>query len=620
MGKAIRINSVKLLLLFTALFYLFAQSAEARQSAAQGYEKTNYMIAMRDGVRLNTDIYAPKSSRGPQPFMLLRTPYGIEGSGRMFESYLKELAEEGYIFVFQDIRGRFKSEGDFVMLRPPRDKKDSKTIDESSDTNDTVEWLIKNIPNNNGRVGVMGISYGGWLTVMAMLDPHPAIKAVSPQASPADMYIGDDFHHNGAFRLSYGFEYVALMETAKTNYNFSFDRYDTFDWYLNLGALSNVNEKYFHGKLPTWNDFVEHPDYDWFWQRQAAAPYLNRVTVPTLNVAGWWDQEDFYGPLKIYDLLEKHDSKNMNFLVVGPWNHGGWAGGPGDRLGRIEFDSPTGAYFRERVQAAFFNYYLKDKGKLSLPEAHTFQTGANRWQSYDAWPPRQNVSERNLYFHSNGRLSFDAPSLEGEKEFDSYVSDPATPVPYRPRPVEATYSPLGSGWPAWLVEDQRFANHRPDVVSWQTEPLKEDVVITGNILAHLFASTSGTDSDWIVKLIDVYPEDYEKNPKMGGYQLMISNDVFRGRYRKGFEKSEPIVSDQVNEYVIDLHGADHRFLKGHRIMVQVQSTWFPIIDRNPQKFVENIFKAKDSDYQKATQRIFRSKRFASHLKLPVAAE
>jgi len=578
------------------------------------------MVAMRDGVRLNTDIYAPKSSREPLPFMLLRTPYGIDGSERMFGSYLKELAEEGYIFVFQDIRGRFKSEGDFMMLRPPRDKKDAKAIDESTDTNDTVEWLIKNIPNNNGRVGVMGISYGGWLTVMAMLDPHPAIKAVSPQASPADMYIGDDFHHNGAFRLSYGFEYVALMETAKTNYNFTFDRYDTFDWYLNLGALSNVNEKYFHGKLPTWNDFVEHPDYDWFWQRQAAAPYLTRVTVPTLNVAGWWDQEDFYGPLKIYELLEEHDSKNMNFLVVGPWNHGGWAGGPGDRLGRIEFDSPTGAYFRERVQASFFNHYLKDKGKLSLPEAHTFQTGANRWQSYEAWPPRQQVSERNLYFHSNGRLSFDPPATDSETEFDSYISDPSNPVPYRPRPVEATYSPLGSGWPAWLVEDQRFANRRPDVVSWQTEPLKEDVVISGNLMAHLFASTSGTDSDWIVKLIDVYPENYEKNPKMGGYQLMIANDVFRGRYRKSFEKPEPIVADQVNEYAIDLHGADHRFLKGHRIMVQVQSTWFPIIDRNPQKFVENIFKAKDSDYQKATQRIFRSKRFASHLKLPVAAE
>lgn len=619
MRKALVIKTLNVVLSVVAFSFIFAQSAQAARPLDEGYEKTNAMIPMRDGVKLNTDIYVPKSARGPLPFLLLRTPYGIDGSGQMLGSYLKELAEEGYIFVFQDIRGRFKSEGQFVMLRPPRNTKDSKTIDESSDTNDTVEWLIKNMANNNSRVGVMGISYGGWLTVMAMLDPHPAIKAVSPQASPADMFLGDDFHHNGAFRLSYGFEYVALMETAKTNYNFTFDRYDTFEWYLNLGALSNANEKYFHGKLPTWNDFVEHPNYDEFWQRQGAAPYLNRVTVPTLNVAGWWDQEDFYGPLKIYELLEKHDSKNLNYLVVGPWNHGGWAGGPGDKLGRIEFDSPTGAYFREKVQAPFFNYYLKDKGKLELPEAHTFQTGANRWQSYDAWPPRKNVSDRNLYFHSNGKLSFDQPAGNGDKEFDSYISDPSNPVPYRHRPIEATYSPLGSGWPAWLVEDQRFANRRPDVISWQTDTLQEDVVITGEIIAHLFASTSGTDSDWIVKVIDIYPDDYQKNPKMGGYQLMVANEVFRGRFRKSFEKPEAIVADQVNEYVISLHGTDHRFLKGHRIMVQVQSSWFPIIDRNPQKYVENIFKAKDSDYQKATQRVFRSKQFASHLKIPVIA-
>jgi putative CocE/NonD family hydrolase len=617
MRKATGIKS--LILLLGAFLFLSTQSAQAAHPVYDGYEKTNVMIPMRDGVKLNTDIYKPKNSSGPLPFMLLRTPYGIDGSGFMLGNYLKELAEDGYVFVFQDIRGRFKSEGQFVMLRQPRDKEDSKVIDESTDTNDTVEWLLKNVPNNNARVGVMGISYGGWLTVMAMLDPHPAIKAVSPQASPADMFLGDDFHHNGAFRLSYGFEYVALMETAKTNYNFTFDRYDTFEWYLNLGALSNANEKYFHGKLPTWNDFVEHPNYDQFWQRQAAAPYLNRVTVPTLNVAGWWDQEDFYGPLKIYELLEKHDSKKINYLIVGPWNHGGWAGGPGDKLGRIEFDSPTGAYYREKIQAPFFNYYLKDKGKFDLSEAHTFQTGANKWESYTEWPPRKNVTERNLYFQSNGRLSFDQPTASGDKEFDSYISDPANPVPYRPRPIEATYSPLGSGWPAWLVEDQRFAQNRPDVLSWQTDTLQEDVVITGEIIAHLFAATSGTDSDWIVKIIDVYPDDYKKNPKMGGYQLMVANDVFRGRFRKSFEKPEPIVADKVNEYVIETHGINHRFLKGHKIMVQVQSTWFPVIDRNPQKYVENIFKAKDEDYQKATQRIFRSKQFASHLKVPIAA-
>ena len=592
-------------------------TSPAYSQVSQKYEKTNYLIPMRDGVKLNTDVYTLKNSSAPLPFIFSRTPYGIDNSGGNLNSYLKELAEDGYIFVFQDIRGRYKSEGQFVMSRPPRDAKDNKAIDESSDTYDTIEWLVKNIPNNNGRVGVLGISYGGWLSVMAMLDPHPALKAVSPQASPADMFLGDDFHHNGAFRLSYGFEYATMMETGKTNYQFQFDTYDTYEWYLKLGALSNANDKYLQGKLPTWNDFVNHPNYDAFWQKQAFAPYLNRVTVPTLNVAGWWDQEDYYGPLKIYELLEKHDAKNLNHLIIGPWNHGGWARSDGSRLGKIEFDGATSAYYREKIQAPFFNYYLKDKGEPVRAEAITFQTGSNQWKTYDAYPPRQQTVDRNLYFQANGRLSFELPSTSGNQEFDSYISDPAHPVPYRPRPVEPTYYPAGSGWYTWLVEDQRFAAGRPDVMSWETETLTEDVTITGKLAAHLFAATTGTDSDWIVKLIDVYPENYTKNIKMSGYQLMIANDVFRGRFRKSFEHPEAIAPNQVNEYVIDLHLINHRFLKGHKIMVQVQSSWFPVIDRNPQKFVENIYKAKDSDYQKATQSIYRSKQFPSHITLPV---
>ncbi len=605
-------------LIFCILAGVLSAVAQNPPDPTDRFNKTEVMIPVRDGIRLHTEIYVPKEVSQPLPILLLRTPYGItDRAKREFGDYLKELVDEGYIFAYQDIRGRYKSEGEFVMLQPLRNRTNPKAFDESSDTYDTIEWLLKNVSHHNGRVGVLGISYGGWLTVMAMLDPHPAIKAVSPQASPADMFLGDDFHHNGAFRLSYGFEYAALLETSKENFSFKFDRYDTYEWYLDLGPLSRVNERYFHGQLPTWNDFVSHPNYDQFWQRQALASFLDRVTVPTLNVAGWWDQEDFYGPLKIYDLLEKKDTSNRNYLVVGPWNHGGWARGKGDSLGKIAFENETGHYFREKVQAPWFAYFLKDKGKLELPEALTFQTGSNVWRTNDRWPPRNHVTERNLYFRAHGQLSFDRPEQTGEAEFDSYVSDPSRPVPYRPRPIEPTYP--GPGWPVWLLEDQRFVHLRPDVLSWETESLKEDITVSGDLLAHLFASTSGSDSDWIVKLIDVYPEEYSKDPKLGGYQLMIANEVLRGKFRKSFEKPEPLVPNEVAEYIIDLHSNDHSFLKGHKIMVQVQSTWFPVIDRNPQKFVENIFAAKASDYQTSTQHVFRSKRYSSHLTLPVVS-
>jgi putative CocE/NonD family hydrolase len=599
----------------TAAVGLVATTGSGQQTTDLGkrFAKTETMIAMRDGVRLNTDIYIPRNAKGELPFILLRTPYGSARSAtNSFKDYLSDLEKEGYIFVLQDIRGRYKSEGTFVMSRPPRDKDDPKAIDEGTDTYDTIDWLLKNVAGHNGRVGMLGISYPGWLTVMAMLDPHPALKAISPQASPADQFLGDDFHHNGAFRLSYGFEYVAMMETSKVNTYFSFDRHDTFEWYLRLGALSNVNPKIFKGKMPTWNDFVAHPNYDAFWRKQAFAPYLTRVTVPTLNVAGWFDQEDFYGPLKIYELLEKHDRNNMNYLVVGPWNHGGWANGDGNKLGRINFDSATGKDFRNKVQAAWFAHYLKDKGKLAQPEALMFQTGANRWTAHDHWPPKK-AGIRKLYFRPEGRLDFTPPPQDQEPAFDRYVSDPANPVPYRPRPVTPTYP--GPEWRVWMVEDQRFVHQRPDVLAYQTEPLKEDVTLAGPITAHLFASTSGTDSDWIVRVIDVHPEKYPKDPGMGGYQLMIAGEPFRARFRKSFEKPEPVVSGEVNEYAIDLHWSHHCFRKGHRIMVQVHSTWFPLIDRNPQKYVANIFEARDSDFQQARQRVYRSPRFPSHVAL-----
>jgi len=602
--------------LLTIVLFLFPLSISAQEpDSAPGFDLTEVMIPARDGVKLHTTIFVPRGAPGPLPIIFTRTPYGIAHAGNTLHGYYRAFARDGYIFAFQDIRGRYTSEGRFVMLRPPRQRGDPKAIDESTDAYDTIDWLLAHVPNNNGRVGMLGISYPGWLTLMAMLDPHPALKAASPQASPADMFLGDGFHHNGAFRLSYGFEYATRMETSKEQEPFTFDRYDTYQWYLDLGPLSNVNAKYLHGKIPTWNDFVAHANYDAFWQRQGAAPYLTRVTVPTLNVAGWWDQEDFYGPLKIYELLERYDTAHVNSLVVGPWNHGGWSGAEGEKLGEIDFGSPASRYFQDSILAPWFAHFLKDRGERRQPEAVTFEAGANQWRTWEAWPPRQGTAERRLYFQGGGRLSFEPPT--GANAFERYVSDPAHPVPYRHRPIPATYTPGGSGWPSWLVEDQRFVDDRPDVLTWETEPLTEDVPIAGDITAHLFVSTTGTDGDWIVKLIDVYPEDHPKDQKLAGWELMVANDVFRARFRNSFEKPAPLTPGQVTPLTIDLHSQDYRFLKGHRIMVQVQSTWFPLIDRNPQTFVPNIFEARGSDYRPATIRVYRSARWPSSVEVRV---
>ncbi|MBZ5603426.1 MAG: CocE/NonD family hydrolase [Acidobacteriia bacterium] len=578
------------------------------------WNRTEVMIPMRDGVRLHTIIFAPKNAHEKLPFLMERSPYGFDKGRdeRTLKTRYKQLADEGFIFVLQDIRGRYGSEGEFAMQRHPHDKSVPKSIDEGTDAYDTIDWLLKNVPDNNGRAGILGISYGGWLTAMALMEPHPALKAVSEQASPADMFLGDDFHHNGAFRLSYGFEYVARMETGKVQYAFDFDKYDTFDWYLSLGPLSEIDRKYFHGEKPTWNNFVNHPNFDRFWQDQAVQLILTKTTVPNLNVAGWWDQEDFWGPMKIYDTLEKNDaSEHKNYLVVGPWRHGQW-GAEGKSLGPVEFGDDQSLYFREKIEAPWFAYWLKDKGTLQQPEAMTFETGHNAWSKFNAWPPTENIEKRKLYTSAGGALSFDAPRESGDA-FDSYVSDPAHPVPYRHRPIPPTYS-ANSGWTTWLTEDQRFVHLRPDVLSWSTEPLKEDTVIAGDVVAHLFASTTGSDSDWIVKLIDVYPENDAKLP---GYQLMISNEVFRSRFRNSFEKPEALEAGKVYEFPVDIHSANHDFRRGHRIMVQVQSTWFPLIDRNPQTFVENIYKAPAGDYRAATQKIYRSAGRASYVELPV---
>jgi putative CocE/NonD family hydrolase len=581
------------------------------------YKRTEAMIPMRDGVKLYTVILAPENQTEVLPILLDRTPYGVkrwDSSGVNAER--PEFAQEGYIFVFQDIRGKSNSEGEFVMIRPPRDKRDLKSIDESTDTYDTIDYLIKNVSKNNGRVGIYGVSYDGWLASVALLDPHPALKACSPQAPLTDAWIGDDFFHNGAFRQSIGHEYIKEVETSKDLVDVVLDK-DAYNWYLSLPTLSKLTEQ-LSGKLPTWNAFVAHPNYDEFWQRRGAENYLKAAPLPTLVVGGWWDQEDLYGALTTYKTLEKYDKNNQVFLVEGPWNHDGWWG-RGRRLEDIDFGSNTGRYFRQEIQAPWFAYYLKDQGTLKQAEATLFQSGSNKWMTYEKYPPRANTQKRSLYLQTNGLLSFEKPGTNKlDDSFDSYISDPSNPVPYRKRPIEATYDPKGSGWYTWLIQDQRFLGDRKDVLSWQTNTLSENLTITGDIIADLFAATSGTDSDWVVKLIDVYPSEYPADSRLAGYQLMVASEIMRGRFNKSFERPQPIKANQVNEYMIDLRGNDYVFRKGHRIMVQVQSSWFPLYDRNPQKYINNIFLAKENDFQNSTQRIYRSAKYPSHVEVSVA--
>jgi len=605
------IHTFALLMLCAAFAFQLPKpvvSQTASQPAHVGvrFARAEKMIPMRDGVRLHTVILTSQSQTEPLPIIIDRTPYGVsDWNSEILNQAYRELVADGYVFVFQDIRGKFDSEGQFVMVRPPRDSRDPKSVDESTDTYDTIDWLVKNVPRNNGRVGIFGGSYDGWLSTMALIGPHPALKAASPQAPVGDFWMGDDFFHNGAFRQSYGYEYVKMVESSKKLEVVSFDKADAFDWYLSLHTLSNLTTQ-LDGKLPTWNDFVAHPNYDSFWQKRAVKNYLNPATVPTLLVGGWWDQEDMYGPQVTYQALEKNDKKGLVFLVEGPWNHGGWRG-EAQHLAGVDFGSDTGVYFRKEIEAPFFAYYLKGKGRLKQSEATVFQSGTNRWMTYDDWPPRKNVRKADLYLQSDGKLSFDSSgAVKAGEEFDSYSSDPSQPVPYRKRPVQATYDPKGSGWYSWLAQDQSFLGQRGDLLSWQTAPLEEAVTVTGDIVSHLFASTTGTDSDWVVKLIDVYPAD---DAKMAGYQLMVAGEIFRGRYRRSFENPEAVVSGQVNEYTIDLHGNDYCFLKGHRIMIQIQSTWFPLADRNPQQFIDT-YECTSNDLIKCDIKVYHD---ADHL-------
>ncbi len=619
-----------LLLLFSIFFVaaaaaMFAFFVQSQGDIKSNYVKEEYMVPMRDGVNLYTQVYTPREKNQKFPIILFRTPYSVGDYGSKISRRTlgpnASYPSEGFIFVYQDVRGKYKSEGDFVVMKPYRSvKSSSQDTDESSDTYDTIEWLLKNIPNHNGRVGQWGISYPGWQTVMGMIDAHPALKASSPQASPADMWIGDDFHHNGAFRLMYTFGWLSrnaqVRESASERgaVRFRYGTPDGYKFFLELGPLSNVNNKYFYNRVPTWNEYMEHGDYDDYWKKQNVLEHLKSIKHAVLNVAGWFDAEDFYGPMSIYYTIEKENPQNKSILAVGPWLHGGWNRMSGDSLGNIQFGSKTSEYFRDEIEFPFFVYHLKDKGNLDLPEALVFETGSNTWRSYDQWPPKKAV-EKKLYLNSDGRLSFSPPADSKHDTCDRYISDPDKPVPFSAE-IRTSQGHL------WMVEDQRFASRRPDVLVYQTDILTEDVTISGPILAHLYVSTTGTDADWIVKLIDVYPSDAPDNRpnpgnvRMGDFQMLLAGEVFRSKYRNSCQVPETMIPGEIAELEFDLRDKGHCFRKGHRIMVQIQSTWFPVIDRNPQKFVD-IYHAKKEDFQAATHRVYRSAEKSSHIKLQV---
>jgi len=626
-------NSFIVPLLLTLLLSIAtgAQEAAPQADAKPLFKLQEVMVPVRDGVHLQTAILTPVDQKEPLPILFVRTPYGVPDKPMtQVPSSLKELMQDGYIFVMQNLRGRFKSEGVF-NLSSQVDLNDPKATNETTDAYDSIDWLVKNIPNNNGKVGMFGVSYDGLTTAMTLLHPHPALKAISEQASPVDQWMNDDMHRYGALRESYGVEYSVLEQADKNkNTNFEFDTYDTYEWYLNLGPLTNVNDKYLHGTIPFWNSMMEHPDYDSFWKKEAWVNQLHASTVPNLNVAGFWDQEDPWGPWQIFRHAQQSDPDHTDYMVAGPWFHGEWQTAKGDSIGLVPFGGhETSREFRENLEAPFFRYYLHGKGEKPNWQATTFQSGSNTWHSYEVWPPKE-AKLTKLYLHADGTLSFTAPEKgESGKAYREYVSDPANPVPYRTRPISPTY-PAGD-WRTWEVADQRFVDNRTDVLTFESAALDRDVTVTGSLAANLTASTSGSDSDFVVKLIDVYPQNAQKNawgpeegPKPGqyaqslnGYELPIAMEVRRGRYLKSFEKPEPLTPNKPTEWNVPLRDHDHVFLKGHRIMVQIQSTWFPVIDRNPQKFVPSIYKATAADYVKATQRIYCSAEEPSYVLLPV---
>ena len=582
------------------------------------YQRSEVMIPMRDGVKLHTVILKPADIKMALPFLIQRTPYGVDGTSKAsFFGARPELARDGYIYVAQDIRGRFKSEGEFIMSRPEANHKDPKAVDESTDAYDTVDWLVKNIAGSNGRAGFIGTSYPGFLAMEAGIDPNPAVKAISPQAPMIDVWIGDDFFHNGAFRQSYGYDYVYGLESSKTETDVSYGKtesgtpVDGFDYFLERGSFAeDVKKSGVKQVLPTWKLFLDHPSYDQVWSSRGVEHHLDKVAVPTLSVGGYYDQEDMWGPQEEYKVLEPHDSNHENFLVLGPWRHGSWASSS-RHLGNLNYGEPIGKEFRFRIEAKFFGHYLKNEPGFDLEDTASFQTGSNTWKRYSHFPPEKS-QPTSLHLLGDALLSWNEPRTPAKT---NYVSDPANPVPYRHRPIQPTYS-NGSQWFNWLTEDQRFVTDRKDLAVWKLPVLKKDLIVTGEVMADIFASTTGGDNDMVVKVIDQYPDD-DPDPKMRGYQLMINEQIFRGRYLQSFEKPTPLRANSIHEYRFSLRDVDHVFKAGHTVMVEIQSTWFPLYDRNPQTYVENIMTARPEAYKPETITIYSDPDHDSNVLLPL---
>ncbi|HYV37124.1 MAG TPA: CocE/NonD family hydrolase [Gemmataceae bacterium] len=584
--------------------------SELEEYIRNNYARQDHQIPMRDGVKLYTVVYSPKNQDQKYPILMSRTPYSVKpydkGTMRTSLGPNKLFVAEGYIFVYQDVRGRYMSEGMFVNMRPHQVKHTTKNdIDESTDTFDTIDWLVKNVPNNNGKVGIYGISYPGYYTSAGMIDAHPALKAASPQAPIADWFF-DDFFHHGAFFVTHAFNFFSSFgqerpaPTTKGGQGLKHWTNDGYQFFLDLGPLSNANTKYYKNKIAFWNEMTEHPNYDAFWQARNLLPHLKNCAPAVMTVGGWFDAEDLYGALNTYQAVEKNN-KNFNVIVMGPWAHGAWSGPKGDKLGNISFGSATSDFYQRELELPFFNHFLKDKGEHKLPEAMMFETGANQWRKFDVWPPKE-VASKKLYFQPGYKLDMKAPTAT-DLPYAKFISDPHTPVPY----TEAITTGMSRDY---MTDDQRFASKRPDVLTFQTEVLDEDLTIAGPMLANLVVATSGTDADWIVKVIDVFPHD-DKGvgavvvPKpLAGYQMMVRSEVIRGRFRNSYEKPEPFKANEPTSVRLPLQDVLHTFKKGHRVMVQVCCTWFPLVDRNPQKYVDNIFQAKQEDFTVAEQRLY----------------
>jgi putative CocE/NonD family hydrolase len=601
--------------------------AQGLEYVKANYTKYEYQIPMRDGARLFTSVYVPKDDSQTYPILLKRTPYSVKPYG--VDQYPENLGpsplfgKEGYIFVYQDVRGRWMSEGEFVHMRPHRSEKKGKNdIDESTDAWDTVDWLVKNVRGNNGKVGIAGISYPGFYTAAGIIDSHPAIKAASPQAPVNDWFVGDDWHHNGAFFLAHMFNWMSRSGRVRPEPTkdfrgptFDYGTPDGYEFYRRIKTLSQIDSKYLKGEVPFWHETMRHGTYDKFWKSRNIRPHLKNIKPAVMTVGGWFDAENLFGALETYKHIEANNPRAFNMLVMGPWRHGGWAKGDGVSFGDIPFNAKTSEFYRNEIEFPFFQLHLKDQGELRFPEAWVFEMGTNQWRKYDNWPPEE-ARSKSLYFHADERLSFDALTTDATQQvYDQYLSDPDKPVPYM--------NEITTGMTAeYMIADQRFASKRPDVLVYQTDVLEEDVTIAGPIGVDLFSSTSGTDCDWVVKLIDVYPDDFpdpKENPKevrMGSYQQLVRGDVMRGKFRNSLEKPKPLEPNQPTRIRFSMPDTYHSFRSGHRIMVQVQSSWFPLVDRNPQKFTD-IYHAKESDYQPATQRVYRSVEMASRLKVVV---